>query len=103
MLVSKDQNTIQNGYGAKDPIVRVWSKFYGLGEEGFVLHENVTKYADSKRFFQLYAGPYFDTSVYLKRCQVLAETFLLDANDRARLSKKRAYCCVVGLLSLIHI
>ena len=97
MLVSKDQNTIQNGYGAKDPILRVWSKFYGLGEEGFVLHENVTKYADSKRFFQLYAGPYFDTSVYLKRCQVLAETFLLDANDRARLSKKRAYCCVVGL------
>lgn len=120
MIVTEDQNTEEYGYGpdgAKaDPLLKAWAKFYGL--DHFPLFEeaknatvtpadateNATENAtapDDTRFIckteKLYENNCFDQQVFKARSDVMAETYLAEADERAERKGAMAFGHLVGL------
>lgn len=104
MVVTKNQNSIANGYGeGGDPLLLGWAKLYGVSH--FVTFSEVLDRSkvDSGRFLDLNPGApdskkqFFDTRAYAGRCELMAEAFLVEANCRARELGARAFCHIVGL------
>ena len=123
MIVTEQQNTMANGYGhsisKKHPLLAAWAKFYGL-KNGFPLFsdacsrvaaekagkaDNNTGYrgADGKeigRFVELQGGwqrVFLDTLVYRERMRISVETFLAEAEERAKEVGQQAFVHIVGL------
>eukprot|EP00038_Savillea_parva_P029444 m.71200 g.71200 ORF g.71200 m.71200 type:complete len:657 (-) comp8692_c0_seq1:231-2201(-) len=111
LVVNAHQNTREAGYGAEnsDPMLKAWSKFYDIPH--FPLYDEVASAADGQLEFsamgrrfatlpsRLRRAPksFLDLTLFRTRCEALAETFLCDANDRARRQGTTALCRVVGL------
>jgi len=114
LVVDKWQNTPQNGYGPSAPpspwreLLRAWARWYGL--EHFPTYEEVldgtqatsgyeqTPTLLTPRFVKAdQYGSYLDLELYYRRMKVVAETFLLDAQARAKERGTRAFCHLVGL------
>jgi hypothetical protein len=116
MVVSKEQNTIQNGYGAEaDPslpntnLLRIWAQFY-LDSPGSWLptYEEVLRLEREEpekfdaRYIEVSTGQeqgrtFLDKLLFKKRMRLVAEAFLLEANDRAQTRGLRAHVRGVGL------
>ncbi|GBG33611.1 Hypothetical Protein FCC1311_098342 [Hondaea fermentalgiana] len=110
MLLRKSDTTTTNGYGADDadfsPFAR-WAKLYGMPhlptfeEAAAVIAAAATRTSagagDTRDFVQLGDSAILDCRAYIARMEIVAETFLLEANDRAANEGKRASCFVVGL------
>jgi hypothetical protein len=130
IMVSQDQNTVQNGYGAqanpnnhRSILLRMWAKFYYEGtdaynfgysgepilptfDECFDMREfrNAEweeRYLDISAPHGMYET-YLDKFIYKRRIKFIAESFLMEANERARAASSpdeliQAYVHVVGL------
>lgn len=110
MVVTPSQNTTEKGYGASDiacggcvdkAMLREWAKLYGLDHfptYEAVCAEHAATVAAAGRFVKLGAtAKFLDTAVYRARCELVAEMFLTEANDRAESAKAKAFCHAVGL------
>jgi len=102
MIVTPQQNTEENGYGAvgakQNAMMAAWAKLYGQDHlPTYEEADEITK-CGGRRFARIDAvGGFLDTSIYAARCEVIAETFLIEANERARLAGATAFCHIVCL------
>ena len=95
MLVTPDQNVVENGYGAdSDPLLSAWARFYSL--EQFPTFDEA-RGDTSGRYLHLKGGSLLDTNAYKQRLRVNVEAFLVEADERAREAGCLAYLHVVGL------
>jgi len=97
MLVTKEQNTVENGYGYKNTsnsLLRIWSEFYGLS---FPTYQEARDDTTGRYVWVVKEQGYLDTFVYQKRMEMSILPFLIDANKRAQEKNTSAYCHVVGL------
>ncbi len=98
MLVTQDQNTIENGYGkkgfpAKKQALASFAKLYNQGENGefyFPSFEEVEQKSTDK-FHKLKDGRYLNIEVYKQRLRLVIEPFLVAANDYAAHHHQMAY------------
>jgi len=100
VLVTKEQNTVENGYGkatqksnAKAQLLKLWAQLYGVP---LLAYDQVIR-DTSGRFILLSSGRYFDTKIYKERMKLVLKPFLIDANDRGAQENKKVYCHIVGL------
>jgi hypothetical protein len=115
MIVSKDQNTLENGYGAKadeqnfkTQELRLWAKLYQSKIEGdlyaFPSYDEAAQ-DQSGRFKKVTVSNgygkgeevFLDTFVYQERLKLIVEPFLLNANRMAEEQKMKGYLHIVGL------
>ncbi|XP_066996323.2 uncharacterized protein [Anabrus simplex] len=112
MIVSGDQNLVENGYGAEcsDEECKkyneinlwryIWARFYGV-LPNLPTYDEVKKFINEpnmcKRFLKLNDDAYFDSLIYEKRLAVSFETLLLEAEHRAKSARKKAFIHVVGI------
>eukprot|EP00516_Mucochytrium_quahogii_P013206 CAMPEP_0203800574 /NCGR_PEP_ID=MMETSP0100_2-20121128/10660_1 /ASSEMBLY_ACC=CAM_ASM_000210 /TAXON_ID=96639 /ORGANISM=" , Strain NY0313808BC1" /LENGTH=444 /DNA_ID=CAMNT_0050706807 /DNA_START=144 /DNA_END=1478 /DNA_ORIENTATION=+ len=97
MVVTPEQNTISNGYGrdmSKEGLLYHWAKLYGV--EYFPTFAEVEK-CEHKLVPLANEPGFFNLSVFRARCRITAETFLVEASERASQEGKPAYCVIVGL------
>lgn len=108
IIISKSQNTIENGFHAindndnsndetiaKQKLYRqIWNEFYN---EESKLYKNVQK--DGKRFGNLKRSKddIFDNLVMKKRYTISFDTLLIESEMRSKLSNKKGYIHVVGI------
>lgn len=100
MIVTQQQNTAGNGYGVRgnNPSLKQWARLYGMDyfptyDEAAQAHANA-----DLRFVKLSGGSsFFDIKAYAARCEIVAEMFLAEANNRAGDIGAKAFCHVVGL------
>eukprot|EP00401_Gymnodinium_catenatum_P002658 CAMPEP_0117507174 /NCGR_PEP_ID=MMETSP0784-20121206/26291_1 /TAXON_ID=39447 /ORGANISM="" /LENGTH=943 /DNA_ID=CAMNT_0005302677 /DNA_START=115 /DNA_END=2944 /DNA_ORIENTATION=+ len=100
MVVTRDQNTTKNGYGqgnSSAPMLLEWAKLYGLGYLPTFEEAESIAAQGSERFVNLGNGTYLDTEAYRARCELTADMFLAEANERAEAEGAKALCHVVGL------
>ena len=110
MIVTREQNTPNNGYGAfadqnsiKTKILNVWARFYDMPNDRFFSYDEIYESKAMKaRFVPFKPGfskavAYFDKIVYRQRMRAVLEPFLLEAECRGREAGKKAFCHVVGL------
>jgi len=100
VVVTKEQNTVENGYGKhqqksnpKAQLLGLWAHLYGVP---LLTYDQVVHDA-SGRFRALPGGRYFDTKIYKERMKLVLKPFLIDANDRGAQEGKNVYCHIVGL------
>lgn len=107
LLVTKKQNTVENGYGAaadpnnpKTAQLRLWAELYGSragNVYAFPTYEEVEAMTDKdERYIKIYGG-FFDKVLYKERLRLIVESFLLEANERAETQQKQGYLHIVGL------
>lgn len=111
MIVTAAQNTASNGYGPfanrdqwETRALASWAKCYQEGNEnGDFFPDYETAAADESGKFVPFMGSswsaenhYFNRSVYKHRIRMIAEPFLVDANERAKAGETRAYVVAVG-------
>lgn len=108
MIVTKKQNTRERGYGKffkfemmKQNYQRlcIWAKFYDI--DYFPTYDEAVL-DKSDRYININphdnTEPYFlDTLIYKKRIEISAEVFLKEANKRAKIAQKTAFCHITGL------
>lgn len=95
MLITPEQNTIENQYGPLcSAKLKLWADFYG--QDYFPTYEEAVKDTSGK-YIKLGEGCYLNKEVYKKRLRLVIEPFLLDANERGMDQKKSAYVHAVGL------
>lgn len=101
IIISKTQNTIENGYGqissndetSRSSYRQLWKDFY---EEQDFLFKKVTK--DDKRFgSSKNKNDIFDNLIMKKRYAISFDTLLLESEARAAAAGQRAYIHVVGI------
>lgn len=101
IVISKTQNTVENGYGQKTlnndtrqmSYRQVWKDFYN--EEDF-LFDKVVK--DGKRFANSKnMNDIFDNLIMKKRYAISFDTLLLESEARAAATEQLAYIHVVGI------
>lgn len=108
MAVAEEQNTAANGYGPtadsaaeRTRLLRAWAKFYGAGDDSMCFPEYAEAQAaiaaGDQRWLALPSGVLLDTRTYTRRCRIIAETLLLEAEARAAEAKLIAYVHIVGL------
>lgn len=93
MIITPEQNTLQNGYGLKRKNSNIWENFYG---ERFPTFQEA-KNDNSGKYLKLTTDMYLNVSVYKKRIKSVIKPFLKSANTFAQKYNKKAYCRVVGL------
>ena len=87
MIVSKEQNTRDNGYGVantqKGQLLRIWADFYKIAY--FPLYSELpTLQYNTRDYIKYEEGGewfYFNTNIYEKRMRMVIEPFLLQANN----------------------
>jgi hypothetical protein len=98
IIVDPEQNTKENGYGKDNTTnaanrLKVWSKFYDV--DHFPLYSDIK---EDKRYKLIPdVNLFFDTFLFKKRIEINAKVFLREADNRAKILKKRAFCHIVGL------
>jgi|GEM_PF-2844117 len=112
MLVTEEQNTVENGYGlSADPNdpktieLRLWAEMYGscLGTiHAFPDYQQVCMEIENQtssipRYLYVRDGMYLDCFVYQIRLRLILEPFLLESNRRAVQEDRLAYLHIVGL------
>lgn len=112
MVITKQQNTKKNGYGANaDPtnyrtqMLQAWAEFYGVpkaptpnGEASFFPSFEEALADRSGRFIPInHRSEFLDSLVYKKRISLVVGPFLQEANERAKKEGKHAYVVAVGL------
>jgi len=100
MIITKEQNCAENGYGPNgSALLKLWAMFYGV--RYFPTFEEVEQAVQSEQttiFLPLNDDEgYLHTGIYSRRMEIIAETFLLEANQRALDENKMACCVIVGL------
>ena len=106
MVIDPGQNTRENGYGLNNnslnsEYLKIWANFYQI--DYFPTYDEVNSVINTnrqqKRFIKIpaFRDMYFDTLVYKKRLKFNIEVFLKEANARAYVAGKNAFCHVVGL------
>lgn len=70
----------------------MWAEFYGV--DYFPTYEEAQR--NQSRYKQV-RGLLFDVEIYKKRMRISIETFLLEAEEKASMNQKKAFCHVVGL------
>ncbi|XP_061384786.1 uncharacterized protein LOC116773412 isoform X2 [Danaus plexippus] len=106
VLITKDQNTVQNGFGQPDNNTdswisrwrQMWSEFYDIPS---LLYKDLPDIrTDEKKYLTNYVriddNTVFSNEVYYKRISVLADTTLLEAEFRAKETGKNAFINVIG-------
>lgn len=87
-------------------LLYIWAEFYGAPADskfGFMNLDMIKKLESGNpnsfndMFIELSNEQYFNKQIYSRRMQTSIETFLYDANYRAKQKNKKAYCHVVGL------
>lgn len=125
LVVDHRQNTPENGYGPNaDPLawetqlLAPWAQCYQQGQQGrffFPDYETVAAHSTDSQFieipqhndpiprsFAFHPMPvikypvYLNKTAYRQRIRLIAEPFLLDANERAKAQGKSAYVIAVG-------
>ncbi|CAG9568697.1 unnamed protein product [Danaus chrysippus] len=112
ILITEEQNCIENGYGeevtptasnsAKYMWRKMWSEFYQSSRYTYdELLSRVTIQDKSKKYMERYVKKpktedIFDNEVYYKRICILAETTLMEAEYRASECGKNAFINVIG-------
>ncbi len=106
LFVTSEQNQATNGYGKKadtrDPKtfeLAIWGEIYDnkVGDRfGFNDYEEVVN-DTSGRFLQVGKEAFLDLEVYRKRMSLIVESFLIEADERAKIQGKKGYLHVVGL------
>lgn len=109
-IITKEQNTAENGYGAeadannpKTKELALFAKLYNI--ERFADHREVlaaVQNGDQNRYVKLQklrfgADVYFDSEVYKAFLRLKFESFLMDADERARKQGKEGFVHTVGL------
>jgi len=109
MLVMPDQNIPTNGYGkdsrknrlVPNPLLQLWAKFYGVDHFPNMAEVLKDMKAGGTRYMKFPEGKldggYFDTLVYAKRFEMIAEMFLGEADTRAKSVDAQAVCHIVPL------
>lgn len=97
MLVTKRQNTEENGYGPNGSGVnkyylQIWAKFYNV--RYFPLYDEIQA---GSRFLQLGNGDFLDRHIFRKRIRYAVLPFLCYADQQAALKQIKAYVHVVPL------
>ena len=103
MIVSPEQNTSDNGYGLHaDPdaletrSLAFWANFYGEGDffpdYQTAVNDGTGKFIRPNKF----ASYFLNRSAYKQRIRMIAEPFLIDANERAAKQSRQAYVIAVG-------
>ena len=97
MLVTKQQNTAENGYGPMGSglnsyFLKAWATFYNV--QCFPLYTSIQP---GPRYQKLVNGDYLDRHVYRKRIRFTILPFLCYADQQAGLKKVKAYVHVVAL------
>jgi len=102
MIITKEQNTKENGYGKDgDPMLLQWAQLYG--QPHFPTHDEVLRHrrkSKNRRYVEVEEKEkqwYFDTSIFKTRCELTAELALAEANERAKDEGKLAFVHLVGL------
>lgn len=104
IIIDPEQNTKENGYGKdnstqKGKYLQHWANFYGV--DYFPLYDECTAPSgiEDDRYISIPGNLcfLFDTLLFKKRIEVNAFVFLTEANNRARLLGKKAFCHIVGL------
>jgi Domain of unknown function (DUF4804) len=104
MVITKDQNTAQNGYGVShcnNGALGIWEKFYNTKFPTYEEAETHRKeHANEQRFVPV-GNPtdnyLFNVPVYKQRVEIAAESFFTDGSARASTAGTLAYLHVVGL------
>ncbi|RZC37418.1 uncharacterized protein BDFB_004424, partial [Asbolus verrucosus] len=98
VMKTREQNNTEYGYGDfKTPTLQgQFLNFYGdcCGTYQKLLDIN---HLQSSRFVHLGGGKYFDKLMFERRIALSIDTLLIDANDRAKKEKRKAFVHVVGL------
>jgi hypothetical protein len=100
MIIDSAQNTIKNGYGPnntspKGLFLKLWADFYNV--DHFPTYDEAM---DNKlKYFvgNPNSSSHLNKEVYKQRVKANAIVFLEDANYRAKLANKKAYCHITGL------
>jgi hypothetical protein len=104
MVVTPQQNTAANGYGAlADPQnpktieLRLWAELYHrrVGEVYIFPNYEEAKKDQTGRYIPIKGG-LLDTVIYKERLRLIIESFLLESNDRAKQQGQKAYLHIVG-------
>ncbi|XP_019867674.2 uncharacterized protein LOC109596548 [Aethina tumida] len=102
MVIDKNQNTKENGYGVSEPnIHNLFAEFY---EEKCMDYEEAVQELkslpkDNNRYVVIdkKTDKIFDNYIYYKRMSLTVDTLLIEANHRAHEAKTTAFIHVVGL------
>lgn len=96
IVVSKEQNVPGNGYGhTLVPTTKsIFSNFYG--EASLTYDEFKNQFGDKLKFTPLRNEKFFNNMVYERRLALSIDTFLIEANERARAVGTLAYLHMVG-------
>lgn len=116
MVITKEQNTEENGYGTsvdipsllddnydnklenstKNKLLNVWARFYGI--EYFPTYQEAKKSnAHIKLVDSQQNEAYFNQDVYIKRLRMSIDPFLQNANTYGVINNKNIYVHVAGL------
>jgi hypothetical protein len=98
MIVDSSQNTEKNGYGKNNNSVaekylKLWADFYNV--EYFPTYTEAME--NTQKYFGGNPDTYLNIDVYKQRIKYNAAVFLEDANYRAKMFGKKAFCHAVGL------
>ncbi|KAJ8932000.1 hypothetical protein NQ314_015046 [Rhamnusium bicolor] len=96
IIITKEQNSKENGYGnLKTPsIQRLFINFFD--EPCLTYKEVKKKFKNTNKFVTVENKVYFNNVIYERRLSLSFDTFLIEANERARTVGKMAYVQVVG-------
>lgn len=97
MIVTPEQNTPQNGYGASATghhadVLRLWARFYDRPH----LPDWQEAQSEASKYITI-PGALLDPAIYKQRLRMSIEPFLLDADQRGLASERGAFVHVVGL------
>ena len=99
LIVNSEQNTTEHGYGenVSEPSLKsIFANFYDLPY--FPTYKSVQQSSNCNRMIEFpMESSYFNDTVYRKRIQISAETFLIEANHRGHIFGQDVHAFVVGL------
>ncbi|KAJ8925664.1 hypothetical protein NQ315_009509 [Exocentrus adspersus] len=97
VVVTQDQNLPENGYG-NTLVATTKSIFLNFYGEASATYEQLKHQFDDKtKFTPIRTDQYFNNMVYERRLALSIDTFLIEANERARSVGTMAYLHVVGI------
>ncbi|ENN75744.1 hypothetical protein YQE_07704, partial [Dendroctonus ponderosae] len=97
IIISREQNTHERGYGRffAPTLQGLFLNFYG--EPCLSYDELSNQLDDTKKYKKLSSDKYFNNYAYEKRLSLSFDTLLVEANQRAKEVNKMAFVHVVGI------
>ncbi|KAJ8925665.1 hypothetical protein NQ315_009510 [Exocentrus adspersus] len=96
VVVTQEQNIPKNGYkNISEPTTKnLFLSFYGEANSTYYQFKNQF---GTEKFTNIRLDAYFNNMVYERRLALSIDTFLIEANERAKLAGTMAYLHVVGI------